>query len=276
MDVKDLNLQVPVDELAHYGVLGMKWGVIRSDAQLAASAHRKEQALQNKATRQKIKLDVRERAAKVKADEAKTKALQADAKKKQNEAKRVAQEPKRAEKAARRKEKEDKRRFDVQQKQKMEEQKVKAKMATKSNNDQTPTNFKSSDFKRMSDEDLRQVVNRMNLEKQYQQLNPKQPSTIKKVLGAVGTTAVTTKAVVDMMGGTQAVYSSLTGKKQSSKYKPAKDMTVEEMESVIRKSNVVNQYNKLRKDSTPADPTAAGLDAALNLASMLAKKKKEK
>lgn len=284
MKVEDMNLDVNVDELAHYGVLGMRWGVRRTDAQLAAAANRKQQAQANKEVRaqqkqqkhevkiarQKDKLEVRSQKAKVKAEEAKARQLSADAKNKEYQANKVKEESRAKIKADKVKAKEEKRRFDVQQEQAM----VKAKMeAGKLGNKQTPTNFSSKDFKRMSDDDLRTVVNRMNLEKQYQTLNPTPPSTMKKVLGVVGTTAVTTKGIVDMMGGTQAVYSMVTGKKTSSKHKPAKDMTVEEMESIIRRSNVVSQYNKIRRDSTPADPMAANLEAAINLAAMLSKKK---
>lgn len=184
-EVQELLTKMKDDNyLAHYGVLGMRWGVRRSDAELAAAASRRKQKSLDK-------LEVRDKKAQVKSKEAEARSKLADAKRKEAETRKLTKETDakiRLEKARERAE---------ARKEKIritEEQRKKAL----ADNQQTDTKYSYSDYKRMSDAELRAVVQRLNTEKQYRELNPKPPSTMSKILKTVNTTAKTAKEVYEV------------------------------------------------------------------------------
>ncbi len=169
--------------LAHYGILGMKWGKRKSTAQIRADARRaaakqefKQQKQEAKAKLQKSKLDVRERAAKIRFDEERARSSKID----NNNKKRA---PITAAKMQRRKEKEERRRYDKDVKDRAKDAKVKAKIEAKKDRNITNTKLSPNDYKHMSDADLKQVITRMNMEKSYKELNPKQKPAWMKALG---------------------------------------------------------------------------------------------
>lgn len=276
MKIEEVDLNVPIinvelkdDELAHFGVKGMRWGVRRSDEELARIAGRKQQAFDNKINRTKTKLAVREQKAKVKIEEAKAKQQSGDALKKLNEAKKIREESRAKIKADKLKVKEDNKRHAQQQK----KEAVRAKMEESKDTKKTSTKFKPEDAKYMTDEELRSVVSRMNLEAQYSKLNPVPPSKLKQTMATVGTIAVTTKGVVDMLGGTQAVYTAITGRQQRNSMRPSRDMSLEEMQAVINRTNIVSQYDRIRSSNTTPNPVPAALDQALSIAAALGRRR---
>lgn len=177
-EVQELLTKMKDDNyLAHYGVLGMRWGVRRSDAELARAAGlRKQKALD--------KLDIRDKKAKVKNKEAEARLKAATARKQEAEARSILRDAKAREKMEARKEK-----IRI-----TEEQRKKALV----DNNQTDTKYTHNDYKRMSDAELRAVVNRLTTEKQFRDLNPKEPSTVSKVLKTISTTAKTAKEVYEI------------------------------------------------------------------------------
>lgn len=186
--------------LAHFGVLGQKWGIRRSPEQLAAAANRRKEARLEK-------LEYRDKKAKVKAVEAEARGKLADAKRKEAETKKITKE---SNAKLRQEAKEAKAA-------KAAKQEAERKEALK-NNQQTDTQYSYSDYKRMSDAELRAVVSRLNAEEQYKKYNPKPEPAIRKFIKTAQETAKTAKdiyTIADAVG--------LTDKLVSPQYKDKAD-----------------------------------------------------
>lgn len=89
-----------------------------------------------------------------------------------------------------------------------EKKSVKMESKTKKTNSEVKTSSKKRKVSSMSDEELRKVVQRLSLEKQYQQLSPKTSSGKEKVmkfLKTSGKVAVTAIAIGEVYGGAKAL-----------------------------------------------------------------------
>lgn len=91
----------------------------------------------------------------------------------------------------------------------IETQESKRKEALKAKN-QTDTKRNPNDYKNMSDDELRALVARYNLEAQYKKFNPQKASTAKQVASVIGTTASTIKTASDIVGGLDKVSKNIT------------------------------------------------------------------
>lgn len=190
-------------ELEHHGIKGMQWGVRRTDAELARIAGQKQ-----------AKLNYRVEKAKTKAEEAKTRALVADAKRKEAEAAKINRESKALVKkdkvAANRQERRlVKNEKALERKAKIAKQEEVRKESLKENK-QTDTKLRYDDYKKMSDEELRNVVGRWNQEEQFKKFNPKPPSTLSQIVKTVGGTAAVLKMVNDATGGMDKIVKNIS------------------------------------------------------------------
>ena len=207
MDITELDMTVHTDELKHFGVKGMRWGVRRSDEELARSANRKQQAFDAKISRQKAKLSVKEQRAKVKFEEGRAKQQLGDGAKKVNEAKKVKAETRAKIKADKKRAKEESKRYAEKQK----SDAVRVKMEENKHTKKTSTKYNPKDYKHMTDDELRTVLNRVEMETKFKAAYKEPPSTLKRVMNTVGGVAVVADTIGKATGGTTKLYTAVRG-----------------------------------------------------------------
>lgn len=151
------------NELYHYGVKGQKWGVRRTAAQLG-----------HKPTTKKKKVS--------KGEEFMNRLSTARKNRAANQLKKEKQRTRQAEQKAKL----------TAQKEATKKAKAEAKAIRKG---ATVKKTNKVDISQMSDEDLRKIVNRLQLEQQYRQLNPRKVSVGEKFLKKVANDVVIPAAV---------------------------------------------------------------------------------
>lgn len=165
------------DDIEHYGVLGMKWGV------------RKDRKRKDETDQQyKDRMDRESRERQAKADrKARTKEQKRTLKAQERQQKRTLRSQERTEKARQKVELEKtKANLEAQAKQRREvqkqydkQQKQQEKMAKRAKEKKT-SKKQVTPVSMMSDEELRAAINRINMEKQYKDANKKKPGALSK------------------------------------------------------------------------------------------------
>ena len=233
--------------LEHFGIKGMKWGKRKTPAQKAARKAAKDKArlkkykeqvarsdarFERRYSRAKARVEVKQLKNELRANKAHTKEL-----------KERGKSLVRADKMQRRKEQEDRRRFDIQTKQNAKREKeqskeraktamIQAKAQEKKDQNITNVNYSHKDYKHMSDTQLREVLNRIEMENKFKTLKPVPPTFLQKV----ARNADTVMPVVSMFKDDK-VAKTVFGKPMSDKAKNNIDMinSVLNVTQVLRK-----------------------------------------
>lgn len=197
LDYNDAQFTDESDGFNHYGILGMKWGVRRTKEELGYRTKKRkrrdlryedETAQQHQA---RLQRESNERAVKTQAA-AQTKSEKRQLKAKADEQKRMLKSQERQqERTIKSQEKARRDQMKQQERQRKEQEKAQRKK-TKSNLDKGK---KRQDPKTMTDQEIRDAIARMQLEKQYKQMSRgiggKAASTASEIFSGAGKKIVT-------------------------------------------------------------------------------------